>query len=108
MESTMKRVAALILLSTLSANALAVTPFVVSDIRIEGLHRIAAGTVFSYLPIEKGDRLTNASAQNAIRSLYRTGFFKDIELEHQGNILIVKVAERPSISEDRKSTRLNS
>jgi len=94
----MKRVAALILLSTLSANALAVTPFVVSDIRIEGLHRIAAGTVFSYLPIEKGDRLTNASAQNAIRSLYRTGFFKDIELEHQGNILIVKVAERPSIS----------
>ncbi len=94
----MKRVAALILLSALSANAFAVTPFVVSDIRVEGLHRIAAGTVFSYLPIEKGDTLTNASAQQAIRALYRTGFFSDIELEHQGDILIVKVVERPSIA----------
>lgn len=98
MESTMKRVAALILLSALSAKALAVTPFVVSDIRVEGLQRIAAGTVFSYLPIEKGDTLNDASAQQAIRALYRTGFFSDIELEHQGDILIVKVVERPSIA----------
>lgn len=94
----MKRVAALILLSALSARALAVTPFVVSDIRVEGLHRIAAGTVYSYLPIEKGDTLNDASAQQAIRALYRTGFFSDIELEHQGDILIVKVVERPSIA----------
>ncbi|HET8553379.1 MAG TPA: outer membrane protein assembly factor BamA [Rhodanobacteraceae bacterium] len=94
----MKRVAALILLSALSAKALAVTPFVVSDIRVEGLQRIAAGTVFSYLPIEKGDTLNDASAQQAIRALYRTGFFSDIELEHQGDILIVKVVERPSIA----------
>lgn len=94
----MKRVAALILLSALSANALAVSPFVVSDIRVEGLQRIAAGTVFSYLPVEKGDTLNDASAQQAIRALYRTGFFSDIELEHQGGILIVKVVERPSIA----------
>lgn len=94
----MKRVAALILLSALSANALAVNPFVVSDIRVEGLKRIAAGTVFSYLPIEKGDTLNDANAQQAIRALYRTGFFSDIELEHQGDILIVKVVERPSIA----------
>ncbi|HET7301273.1 MAG TPA: outer membrane protein assembly factor BamA, partial [Oleiagrimonas sp.] len=94
----MKRVAAMILLSVLSAKALAVTPFVVSDIRVEGLQRIAAGTVFSYLPIEKGDTLNDASAQQAIRALYRTGFFSDIELEHQGDILIVKVVERPSIA----------
>ncbi len=98
MESQMKRVAALILLSVLSANVMAMTPFVVSDIRVEGLHRIAAGTVFSYLPIEKGDTLTSAGAQQAIRALYRTGFFNDIELERQGNILIVKVSERPSIA----------
>ncbi len=94
----MKRVAALILLSALSANALAVTPFVVTDIRVDGLQRIAAGTVFSYLPIEKGDTLNDASAQQAIRALYRTGFFSDIELDHQGGILIVKVVERPSIA----------
>ncbi|HEX7340500.1 MAG TPA: outer membrane protein assembly factor BamA [Rhodanobacteraceae bacterium] len=94
----MKRVAALILLSALSAKALAVTPFVVSDIRVEGLHRIAAGTVFSYMPIEKGDTLTDASAAQAIRALYQTGFFSDIKLEHQGDILIVKVTELPSIN----------
>ncbi|HEX7341865.1 MAG TPA: outer membrane protein assembly factor BamA [Rhodanobacteraceae bacterium] len=95
----MKRVAALILLSALmSANAFAITPFVVSDIRVEGLHRIDAGTVFSYLPIEKGDTLTDASAAQAIKALYQTGFFSDIELEHQGDILIVKVTERPSIA----------
>lgn len=94
----MKRVAALILLSALSANVLAVTPFVVSDIRVEGLHRIAAGTVFSYLPIQKGDTLNDAKAAQAIQTLYQTGFFSDIELEHQGDILIVKVVERPSIN----------
>ena len=55
----MKRIAALILLASLSANAFAFDPFVVSDIRIDGLSRISAGTVFNYLPINKGDRLTN-------------------------------------------------
>src|SRR5574337_1713242 len=97
-EPTMKRIAALILLASLTANAFAVEPFVVSDIRIDGLSRISAGTVFNYLPVSKGDRLTNAEAQRAIRALYQTKFFSDVELDRDGNILVIKVVERPSIA----------
>ncbi|GLQ45260.1 outer membrane protein assembly factor BamA [Dyella lipolytica] len=94
----MKRIAALILLASLSTSAFALEPFVVSDIRIEGLSRISAGTVFNYLSINKGDRLTNEEAQQAIRALYNTKFFSDVELERDGSILVVKVVERPSIA----------
>ncbi|MGH8183126.1 MAG: outer membrane protein assembly factor BamA [Rhodanobacteraceae bacterium] len=96
----MKRVAALILFAALSAPvaAYAFQPFTVSDIRIEGLQRIAAGTVLSYLPIEPGQTMTDTTAQKAIQDLFKTGFFSDVELERQGSILIVKVKERPSIA----------
>ena len=94
----MKRVAALLLLASLSANAFAFAPFVVSDIRIDGLSRIAAGTVYNYLPVDKGDRMTNAQAQRAIRALYDTKFFTDVEFSREGDILVIKVVERPSIS----------
>ena len=94
----MKRIAALILLASLAANAYAFEPFVISDIRIDGLSRIAAGTVYNYLPLNKGDRLTNAEAARAIRALYQTKFFSDVELDRDGNILVIKVVERPSIA----------
>ncbi|MBS0383111.1 MAG: outer membrane protein assembly factor BamA [Proteobacteria bacterium] len=96
----MKRVAALILFAALSAPmaAYAFQPFTVSDIRIEGLQRIAAGTVLSYLPVEPGQTMTDATAQKAIQDLFKTGFFNNVQLERQGNILIVKVSERPSIA----------
>ena len=94
----MKRIAALILLASLSANAFAFDPFVVSDIRIDGLSRISAGTVYNYLPVNKGDRMTNEEAQRAIRALYQTKFFSDVELDREGSILVVKVVERPSIA----------
>lgn len=94
----MKRIAALILLASLSANALAFDPFVVSDIRIDGLSRISAGTVYNYLPVSKGDRMTNAEAQRAIRALYQTKFFSDVEMDREGSILVIKVVERPSIA----------
>ncbi|MEZ2416872.1 outer membrane protein assembly factor BamA [Luteibacter sp. RCC_6_2] len=94
----MKRIAALILLASLSANALAFEPFVVSDIRIDGLTRIAQGTVLSYLPIEKGETLSDDKAQAAIRALYQTKFFSDVELDRQGDILVIKVVERPAIA----------
>lgn len=96
----MKRVAALILFAALSAPvaAYAFQPFTVSDIRIEGLQRIAAGTVLSYLPVEPGQTMTDATAQKAIQDLFKTGFFNDVQLERQGDILIVKVTERPSIA----------
>ncbi len=96
----MKRVAALILFAALAAPvaAYAFQPFTISDIRIEGLQRIAAGTVLSYLPVEPGQVMNDAEAQKAIQTLFNTGFFSDVELERQGDILIVKVKERPSIA----------
>jgi outer membrane protein insertion porin family len=73
-------------------------PFVVSDIRVDGLQRIGAGTVFTYLPVERGDTLDAARAAQAIRALYKTGFFEDVRLDRQGDILVVTVAERPAIN----------
>ena len=95
----MKRIAALFLLAWFAAtDASAFEAFTVSDIRIEGLSRIAPGTVFTYLPVEKGDALTGDRADQAIRALYRTGFFNDVALSRQGDILVVTVKERPQIS----------
>jgi outer membrane protein insertion porin family len=73
--------------------------FTVSDIRVEGLQRISAGTVFAAMPINVGDRMSDDVKGNTIRSLFRTGNFDDIRLGREGNILVVTVQERPSISE---------
>ena len=71
--------------------------FVVGEIRIEGLQRIAEGTVFNYLPVNIGDELDSRRLAEAIRALYDTGFFKDVELRRDGGALIVAVMERPTI-----------
>ena len=78
--------------------AWAFEPFVIKDIRVEGLQRIEVGTVFNYLPVTVGDTLNDQRAAEAIRALFKTGFFSDVSLDHRGNELIVKVVERPSIS----------
>ncbi len=78
--------------------ALAQESFVVEDIRVEGLQRISAGTVFNYLPIQVGDVFDQQSSSAAIRALFRTGFFKDVRLERDGNVLVVHVVERPAIA----------
>lgn len=80
--------------------AIPATPgaFTVSDIRIDGLQRISAGTVFTYLPIERGDTIDQSRAAEAIRALYKTGFFEDVRLDRQGDILVVTVTERPAIN----------
>ncbi|MCR6662506.1 MAG: outer membrane protein assembly factor BamA [Luteimonas sp.] len=72
--------------------------FTVSDIRVDGLQRIGAGTVFTYLPIERGDTVDQTRIGEAIRALYRTGFFEDIRVSRQGNILVIAVQERPAIN----------
>jgi outer membrane protein insertion porin family len=77
----------------------ATAPFVVQDIRIEGLQRIEPGTVFSYLPIKRGDTFTDDKASEAIRALYATGFFSDVRIATEGDVVIVNVAERPAIGE---------
>ena len=94
----MKRIAALVLLACLTAKTYAIEPFVASDIRIDGLQRISAGTVFTYLPVEKGDRITDERIQQAIRALYKTGFFTDVQVARQNDILVITVQERPAIS----------
>ena len=71
--------------------------FTVKDIRVEGLQRISAGTVFNYLPIKVGDEVDSTETSGAIRALFRTGFFKDVRVERDGDTLVVFVAERPSI-----------
>src|SRR5512144_2853226 len=71
--------------------------FTVSDIRVDGLQRIAAGTVFTYLPIERGDTVDQTKIAEGIRALYKTGFFEDVRMHRQGSILVVTVVERPAI-----------
>lgn len=95
-----RRLLALALAAGLSlpAVALAVEPFVASDIRVDGLQRIASGTVFTYLPVNRGDTVDDAKVADAIRALYRTGFFEDVQLDRQGNILVITVKERPAIN----------
>jgi outer membrane protein insertion porin family len=75
----------------------ATTPFVVKDIRIEGLQRIEPGTVFAYLPIKQGDTFTDDKASEAIRALYATGFFNDVRVSADGDVVVVNVVERPAI-----------
>ena len=71
--------------------------FTVGDIRVEGLQRVSEGTVYNYLPVNIGDRLTPQRVREAVRALYATGFFRDVQLRRDGNALVVVVLERPSI-----------
>ncbi len=71
--------------------------FIVGDIRVEGLQRVSEGTVYNYLPVNIGDRLTPARVREAIKALYATGFFRDVQLRREGSTLVVVVLERPSI-----------
>lgn len=88
-----------LLLSLLYATpSQAIEPFVVKDIRVEGIQRTEAGTVFSYLPIKVGDTLDDTKSASAIRALFATGFFKDVRLEVEQGVLVVLVRERPAIA----------
>lgn len=71
--------------------------FVVRDIRVEGIQRTEAGTVFTYLPIRVGDRFDPERGTQAIRALYASGLFKDVRLEVDDDVLVVIVDERPAI-----------
>ena len=71
--------------------------FTVGDIRVEGLQRISEGTIYNYLPVNIGDPLDQRRIQEAIRALFGTGFFSDIEMRRDGETLVVVVQERPSI-----------
>ena len=85
------------LLSVGSNAAFSAQEFIIHDIRVEGLQRLTPGTVFNYMPIEVGDSFNDQISTEAVRSLFKTGFFDDVKLERDGNILVVIVKERPAI-----------
>jgi outer membrane protein insertion porin family len=89
----------LLALALYAASAFAFEPFVVKDIRVEGLQRTEAGTVFNYLPVKVGDTVDNEKATQAIKSLYGTGFFKDVRIEVDQNVLVVVLQERAAIAQ---------
>ncbi|MBS0346354.1 MAG: outer membrane protein assembly factor BamA [Proteobacteria bacterium] len=79
--------------------ALAFEPFVVKDIRVEGIQRTEAGTVFSYLPVKVGERFSDEKASQAIKALFATGFFKDVRIEVDKDVIVVVLDERPAIAQ---------
>jgi outer membrane protein insertion porin family len=81
----------------LAQNETTPADFTVGDIKIEGLQRVSEGTVYNYLPVNIGDHLTPTRVREAIRALYATGFFRDVQMRRDGNTLVVVVLERPSI-----------
>lgn len=81
------------------SSAYAFEPFPVKDIRLDGIQRTEAGTVFSYLPIKVGDTMTEDKAAQAIKALFATGFFKDVRIEIDGNVVVVVIEERPAIAQ---------
>jgi outer membrane protein insertion porin family len=99
-----KLVVSFILLSILSNITVeAQESFEVADIRVEGLSRISAETVFSYLPVGVGDEVDEEKSRHIIKVLFKTGFFKDIKLHQEAGVLAIIVVERPSIAAIRVS-----
>jgi outer membrane protein insertion porin family len=92
------RLAAAALLGVGGAGA-AAQEFVIRDIRVDGIQRTEAGTVFSYLPLRVGDRYDPERGSAAIQALFATGLFKDVRFEAEGDVLVVVVEERPAIAE---------
>lgn len=72
--------------------------FSIEDLRVEGLQRVSAGSVFAAVPVQVGDYADESIIQDTIRSLFRTGFFDDIAVYRDGNVLVIEVSERPAIS----------
>ena len=86
--------------SALAATAAwAVEPFTVRDIRVEGLQRVEAGTIFASLPLRVGDTYSDERGSAAIRALFELGLFKDVRIDVNGNVLVVIVEERPTIAD---------
>ena len=81
-----------------ASSVFAIEPFTVRDIKIEGVQRTDPGTVFTYLPVKVGETFDDAKATQALKALFATGFFKDVKIEVQGNVLVVVVEERPAIA----------
>jgi outer membrane protein insertion porin family len=87
-----------LLVSAYVGNTWGIEPFIVQDIRVEGIQRTEPGTIFNYLPVRVGETMNDDKATQAIKALYGTGFFKDVRIEADGNVLVVLVQERAAIA----------
>ena len=94
----MKRLLLPAVISALIISEAHAAPFTVSDIRVNGLQRVSAGSVFGALPLNVGETVDERRLADATRSLFKTGFFEDIQLSRDGDVLIINILERPSIS----------
>jgi outer membrane protein insertion porin family len=92
------RIAAALAALLFAQVALAFQPFVVRDIRIEGAQRTEPGSIYGYLPVKVGETMTEEKAAAAVRALFASGFFRDVKLEVEGDVLVVFVEERPAIA----------
>jgi len=98
----MKRSALLVAISVCAIETLlaqAIDPWIVRGFRVEGAQRISEGTIYNYLPINIGDTLDDQLVREAIRAIYATGFFREVEFRRDGSTLVLAVLERPSIDE---------
>ncbi len=95
----MRTTATLVAAALSSSLSWAVEPFVLGDIRVEGLQRVEPGTIFASLPFRLGETYTDEKGASAIRSLFALGLFKDVRLEIEGRTLVVVVQERPTVAE---------
>jgi outer membrane protein insertion porin family len=95
----LKRLGYVLLLTLWIAASAHATTFTIEDIEVEGLQRIAPGTVFTNLPVQVGDVFDDARSAEVVRALFRTGFFADVTLRRRENVLVVVVEERPAINE---------
>ena len=98
-KGILRALGCVLLAFAMSVAAQTFTPFVIKDIRLEGLQRTEPGTVFSYLPVKVGDTMTQETARKSIQALFATGFFKDVRLEEDKGVLVVIVQERPAIAQ---------
>lgn len=89
---------ALLAVFGLATPAYAFEPFVIKEIRVEGIQRTEAGTVFNYLPVKVGDRIDDEKAQAAVKALFATGFYRDVRIEADQDVLVVALDERPVIA----------
>ncbi|MBP8203601.1 MAG: outer membrane protein assembly factor BamA, partial [Pseudomonas sp.] len=94
----MKRLLLPVVLAALMITEVHAESFTISDIRVTGLQRVSAGSVFGALPLNVGAQADDRALVEATRELFKTGFFQDIQLGRDGDVLVITVVERPSIS----------
>ena len=90
-------VIAMCLVSLFMSNMTGAEPFRVEDIRLQGLQRVSAGTVFNLLPVDVGEVVDGVSVRQLIRGLFASGYFDDVRMSRDDNVLVVTVEERPAI-----------